>query len=55
MASAPKRRRGGSRMLGRVLGTVGVLVALMIAIGFGVEQQAQHQIIPSVSHTAHHA
>lgn len=54
MASVPRRRRSGSGWLGRVLGTVGVAVALLIAIGFGVQQQAEHQIIPPATHTQQH-
>jgi hypothetical protein len=53
MASTPKRRRSRSGLLGRILGTVGVVVALMIAIGFGVQQQAEHQIITPATHTQH--
>jgi hypothetical protein len=54
MASAPKRRRSRSSLLGRILGTAGVLAALMIAMGFGVQQQAQHQIVTPTAHTAQH-
>jgi hypothetical protein len=44
-SSAPRRRtRSGSRVLGWILGIVGFIFAIMIAIGFGVDQQAQHHI-----------
>lgn len=53
MASAPRRRRSHSGLLGRILGTVAIVVALMIAIGFGVQQQAEHQIISPTTHAQH--
>lgn len=58
MTSAAPRRRGrsGSRVLGWILGIIGAIVALMIAIGFGVDQQAQHHIAsPTTLTTTQHA
>lgn len=52
-APAPRRSRSGSRsrMVGWILGIVVGVLVLMAAIGFGVDQQAQHHIVSSTMHT----
>jgi hypothetical protein len=52
-SSAPRRSRSGSRTLGWILGVVGAILALMVAIGFGVEQQAQHHIASPATASSH--
>jgi hypothetical protein len=54
-SSAPRRSRSGSRTLGWLLGIVGFVLAIMIAIGFGVDQQAQHHIASPTASTVQHA
>jgi hypothetical protein len=52
---APRRGRSGSRILGVILSVAGIILAIMIAIGFGVDQQAQHHIASPTASTVQHA
>jgi hypothetical protein len=51
LMTTSRRRRSGSGLLGPIMSTVAVVLALMIAIGFGVQQQADHQIVAPAVHT----
>lgn len=42
--SAPRRGRSGTRILGMVLSVAAIILAIMLAIGFGVDQQARHHV-----------
>lgn len=52
---APRRSGSGSRTLGRILGTLGIIFVIMLAIGFGVDQQAKHHIASPTTSTSQHA
>lgn len=52
--STKRRRRRPGSLLGKILGTSGVVLAIMLAIGFGVQQQADHQVVPPANHSQHH-
>lgn len=55
MGAAPRRRLGGGggRWLGRILGTLAVVFLALLLIGFGVQQQADHQVVSPASHSSH--
>ncbi|HEX3778157.1 MAG TPA: hypothetical protein VHX38_00685 [Pseudonocardiaceae bacterium] len=53
LLSPSKPKRSGSSVLGWVLAIVAIVFVLMLAIGMGVDQQAQHHIVNSTAYTQH--
>lgn len=52
LMTTPTPTRGrASRVLGWLLAIVAIVIVVMILIGFGVQQQAQHHIVTPTGHT----